>query len=567
MSDAGARPPGARPARSRSFVVFLCYAALTGVMAYPFSLHPATGVLSPGTDTDYFIWALGWDVHALVHQPWSIFDANIFFPFRHTLAYSENVLGSAIFAAPIIWVTHNPMLAMNLLALLSIPLSGLGAYLLGRRVGCSEAAAVLCGLIFAFSPPRFLRLDQFHLTTIQWVPFALAYLHGYLTTGVRRDLRVAVAFFSLQAITSGHGGAMAVLGVVLVLAEWLIANRSVPVRKWAGDFGVAGALLMLPAVLIYLPYRAAQLDVGFRRVLDDWSISTSSFFTSASHVQTWLVARMPDWTWLKQDPDAWLFPGLVPLALAALAFLLPGSRDRASSAPRPVDLRWLYLAIVLLCIWFAVGPPYGVWRWVYWLPGLNFVRVPSRFMLLGTLGLGVLAAMGFDRLVAARGAAAAVVPAVAVGALMLVEFAVMPLDVQPYSATPPAIDYWLASQPGRFGVVEVPVPDSNSVITQERRNTLYMMHSLAHYKPIVEGFSGIQPPGYETMHDQLMQFPDEQSLRTMLRLGVTYAIEHVDLIPPVERATVAERYDRFKDWLTLVAVDGDGRVYRLHPPR
>ncbi len=536
-------------------------------MAYPFSLHPAAGVLSPGTDTDYFIWALGWDVHAIVHQPFSIFDANIFFPFHHTLAYSENVLGSAVLAAPIIWITHNPMLAMNLLALLSIPLSGLGAYVLARRVGCSEAAALVCGLVFAFSPPRFLRLDQFHLTTIQWVPFTLAYLHGYFTTGAKRDLRIAVAFFSWQALTSGHGGAMAVLGVVLALAARLISRPPIAPGKWVRDFGVVGALLILPAVLVYLPYRAAQLDVGFRRVLDDWSISTSSFFTSASHVQSWIVARMPHWTWLAQEPDAWLFPGLLPLVLAVLAFVLRDSRDSRPAEPGPVDPRWLYLVMVLLCIWFAVGPPYGVWRWVYWLPGLNFVRVPSRFMLLGTLGLGVLAAIGFDRLVAARAASTRAGAAVAVGALMLAEFAVMPMDVQPYSATPPTIDSWLATQPGRFGVVEVPLPDSNSVITQERRNTLYMMHSLAHYKPIVEGFSGIQPPGYEAMHDQLIRFPDDASLRTMLRLGVSYAVEHIDLIPPTERAEVAERYERFKDWMTLVAVDGDGRIYRLHPPR
>ena len=78
-----------------------------------------------------------------------------------------------------------------------------------------------------------------------------------------------------------------------------------------------------------------------------------------------------------------------------------GLRREIAAAPssgRGADYRWLYLAVVLVTLWFAIGPPYGVWRWVYWLPGLNFVRVPSRFMLLGVLGLGVLAGLGFDRL-------------------------------------------------------------------------------------------------------------------------------------------------------------------------
>ena len=543
---------------------FLLYAALTLVMAYPYSLHPAAGVLTIGTDTDLYIWALGWDVHAFLHHPFSIFDANIFFPFKHTLAYSENVLGSAILAAPIIWVTGNPMLAFNLIALLSIPLSAYGAYLLARRLGLSQSAAILCGLIFGFAPPRFLRLDQFHLTTIQWVPFALAYLHGYFQSGAKRDLRLAAAFFSLQALTSGHGAAMLVVGMLLVGVERLLRGEPLaPVRRLR-DLGVPGALALLPSALIYIPYRAAQVEVGLRRVLDDWSVSTSSFFSSASHFQTWLISRMPDWAWLKQEPDAWLFPGILPIVLAAAAFVV---RSRPPSSGRGADYRWLYLAVVLVTLWFAIAPPYGVWRWVYWLPGLNFVRVPSRFMLLGVLGLGVLAGLGFDRLMAARPAVAKTRAAVVIGLLMLGEFAVMPLDVQPYRVDPPAVDTWLATQPKPFAVVEVPLPDSYSVITQERRNTLYMLHSLGHYQPIVQGYSGIQPPGYMDLHWKLVKFPDEVSLRALLDLGVKYAVEHIDLIPPTERDEVAARYEKFKDWLTLEHVDGQGRVYLLHNPR
>jgi hypothetical protein len=42
-----------------------------------------------------------------------------------------------------------------------------------------------------------------------------------------------------------------------------------------------------------------------------------------------------------------------------------------------------------------MGPPLGIWPLVYWLPGLNFIRVPSRFTILALLGLAVLAAFGF----------------------------------------------------------------------------------------------------------------------------------------------------------------------------
>ena len=110
----------------RAWHAAILYAALTVALAYPLARHAAGHVLSISADTDLFLWTLSWDAHALVHQPLSIFDANIFAPLHDTLAYSEHLIGSGMFAAPILWLTHNPVLAMNAVALLSCVLCGTG---------------------------------------------------------------------------------------------------------------------------------------------------------------------------------------------------------------------------------------------------------------------------------------------------------------------------------------------------------------------------------------------------------------------------------------------------------
>src|SRR5205807_1845690 len=127
------------------------YFVLTLVLAYPLTVHPATSVLPMGADTNLLMWLLQWDAHALVRQPSSIFDANIYYPYHHTLAYAENLIGSALIAAPVLWVTANPVLALNVVALLSCVLCGAGVYLLARRVGVSPLGAALAGIIFAFA--------------------------------------------------------------------------------------------------------------------------------------------------------------------------------------------------------------------------------------------------------------------------------------------------------------------------------------------------------------------------------------------------------------------------------
>ena len=638
----------------------LLYAALTMAFCYPFSVNLTSNLLSHGTDTDLWVWTIGWDLHALLHQPWAIFDANIFFPFRHTLAYSENMIGSALVAAPVVWLTGNLLLGINVVVLVSIAASGIGARLLARRLGLSEAGALIAGLVFAFTPPRFLRLNQMHLTTIQWIPFSLAYLHAYFQHGRPRDLRLALCFFTLQALTSGHGGAFLVLAIVVVFAVRLAQGEPVAFMRRLRDVGVIGALIILPAALIYVPYRAAQVEVGLRRALEgDWGLSASSFFTSSSYVQQCIVKHAPAWDWLAVPPDAWLFPGFLPIALAFVAIVrrprvehprdegertadAPGWRAVAAALEMaivisagfavwavyvggiywrfgdvvirshgarpwlvvaalvacrlavlgrasfdmparlmgamrsliqwplriPAALRrdegfWTYLLIALLCLWLAIGQPFGLWRWTYWLPGLNFVRVPSRFMLLGCLALGVLAGLGVDRLTRSASPRRRNVVALVIGALLVAEFAVPPVMPEPFHLPTPAIEAWVGREGRPMSIVDLPVTDSYSVITREMRNTLFMLHSMAHWQPIVEGYSGTQPPGYEDVIWELATFPDEKSLATMRRLGVTHAILHVDLVPPTERAEVEARFARFADRVVLEHVEGDGRLYAL----
>ncbi len=539
----------------------LLFLVVTIAMTWPFATRLTNGVISEGTDTDLPIWTLAWDVHAFTHNPAGIFDANIFHPFRHTLAYSENLIGSAFLAAPIIWITGQPLLAMNVIVLASIVLSALGAYLLARRLGVGTAASLICGLVFAFAPPRFMRIDQFHLTTIQWIPFCLAFLHTYFETGRARDLRIAIGFFSWQALTSGHGGALLTLGVLMLLADRLIRRTPVALGRRLRDAGIPGLLLLVPPVLVFLPYRAVQQEIGLRRTLDDWSISSSSFVSSPTYVHTWLRGWLPDWTWLQTSPDAWLFPGVLPIALAVIAV----ARWRPSSWRLP-PAAWVYAAIAVLCAWLAVGPPYGVWRWMYWLPGLNFVRVPSRFTILGVLALGVLAAIGFERLTRRASPRTRGWAAVIAGAALLAEFVVPPLVPFPYTVEIPAIDRHVATLPGRVAVVELPVPDSLNVVVRERRNTRYMIHSLGHFRPIFQGFSGTQPPGYEDVYWQLTTFPDERSLRTLTRMGFTHVILHWSLVPEIEREGVEHRFSEFADWVKLEAVMGEGRLYSLRWP-
>jgi len=770
-------------ARHTSWAAAALYVGLTILLAYPLSVTANRTLPSDDPDGHLFMWTVAWDAHAFVHQPLSIFDANIFYPNHDSLAYSENLIGSAMFAAPVLWLTANPVLAVNTVSLVSCVLCGLGAFVLGRRVGLSTPASALTGIVFAFSPPRFFRFSQLHLAAVQWIPFSLASLHAYLEHGEKRDIRLAIAFFTLQVLASGHGAVFAAVAILLMITYRLALGEPIGFIRRLRDIGLAGALLLVPVILIAIPYRAAQVEVGLRRVLDPVGTPLQNFFASPTRVDALLQRLITDKN-INSGATAWLFPGFLPVLLALVAVIagcrplaqrlmlpattkdtthtrekqqtgLPGvpsasfvgktaphnrvallvfliaalswaalgaapslfgaggglapqyyandgvawtgylsveqpgrydfgitadedvrlsidnrvvidyrnSRDRPADQPSPaktgsvpmssgshrillertkasertgLDLIWaregdpkgyqpvsesvlsrrpvssstmmilrtlawlrataavvaglaalwwvcirlagrravwtawgaqyrdnptaFYLLLTVVSAGLALGGRYGLWQFVYWLPGFNFIRGSSRFMVLGLLGVAVLSGVGFDGLTARLVPARRTLAALAVGGLLVAEFSALPFTGVPYRLDIPAADLWVARQQKPFSVAEVPVT------TSERYHSNYMLHSMAHWQKTVHGFSGIRPALHEELYDQLRTFPSEDSVRHLAQLDVTYVIVHSSWFPAEERRLVEERLLAFGSSLKLEYMDPDSRVYSIHRP-
>ncbi len=644
--------------KRRFALIALLYVLLTLLLSYPRPLHLTTRLFAGGTDPQLWLWTLAWDTHAFTHQPWAIFDANIFYPGHHALAYSENLIGSAFLAAPIIWLSRNSVLAMNLVELSSIVLSAIGTYLLARRAGLRQSSAVLAGMVFAFAPARFLRITQFHLTTVQWVPFGLAFLYSYLHGGRKADLRWFLLFFSLQAITSGHGAVFLQVASAILILHRLAQGEPLALGRRLRDVGVPGALLLGPPALLYLAYRAARTEApALARALDDYGVSTASYFASPAHFQQFVLSHAPSWM-TTPEADASLFQGYLPLLLSIVAIAWIG-RERAHAGTVPSNRRWLRAAVLvevstvllaaaaavaswsgasrlklssgtvlisarhpwriwllaaalaavriamssrapigivmrvrrlagtvsewwrarcrdaatpfalitLVSAWLTLGPPFGLWRWVYWLPVFSFLRVPSRFVILVMLGLAILAGFGFERMTTRLAPLRRSIAATIVGVLLIGEFAAIPLGSEPFRVDPPPIDRWLDAQPKPFVVAEVPMPRTTSPPVVAIFNARYMLHSTAHWQKTVHGFSGAEPPFHTLLYLQMSRFPDDESVQKLTDLGVTYVIVHPEFYRGSEQAEAESRMLRYADWLTLLHVEGPDRVYSLHKPR
>lgn len=637
----------------RGTCVVVLFLILTALLTFPLSFAPASRALPLSADTRLFLWTISWDVHALLHQPLRIFDANIFFPERHTLAYSEHLLGSALLGAPFLLATGNPLLAINVVLLLSCVLSAAGTYLLARRLGIGREGALAAGVVFAFASPRFSRLAQLHMATLQWIPFCLASLHAYAKARSRRHLLAAAALFTLQAVTSGHGGLFLLLAGALLLAYLWAFGLLPPPGRAVRDLGLAGILVLALNALFLLPYWQVQREVGLHRTLgavEEWTPNAVSFLAAPTYVQQALLSLIPALRQQVEGARAFLFPGWLTLVFAALAlrrhrapgtavappiaaraplwvrvldslvvasglttlaihvaggidWTLGGLRLSARNAERSAlvfaglvlvrlaaarrapfafapPLRWLaaalrrqlearmgvqvgfYVVLTLLSLWASLGPRLGFYTVLYRLvPGFDLIRVPSRLTILTLLALAVLAGFGFDRAIEGT-KRRAVFGALAV-ALLVTELAAFPLKAVPYAIEIPVVDRWLATQPGPFAIVELPVADPADAVASARLHSHYMLHSTAHWHPILNGYSGLTPPRHERLFRVLTAFPDTASLAELEALGIRYVVVHGDLYAGAQRERAESRLAAFADRLNLEVQEGDGRVYSL----
>jgi hypothetical protein len=132
---------------------------------------------------------------------------------------------------------------------------------------------------------------------------------------------------------------------------------------------------------------------------------------------------------------------------------------------------------------------------------------------------------------------------------------------------PPPVYRWLAAQPGRDAVVHLPMLD---VYGLERRpafhESIYMVYSTLHWKPLVNGYAGIEPRRYVQLRELLRAFPSPESLGALRAAGTRYVVVHRRGYGPNQWERLEARMPQaLSSSLRELAVLGTDTVYELLP--
>ena len=526
-------------------VATLGFLLATLVVTYPWPFHLADLGRADNGDGQYAIWNVAWVARTIVADPVHLFDANIFYPRRWTLAYSETNVGAGILAAPVYWMTANPYAAHNFVVLASFVLSGLGMYCLATYLFGDRRAAFVAGLAFAFCPYLFGHLPHIQLLMIAGLPFSLLAFHRLAdrpTAGRGALLGLALA---VQAIFCAYYGvfAMLLVGLAIVFAA-TTARRFSDLAYWQaiGVSIVVGAVVVAPVVW---PHVVLWREAGFNRPLDAaraYSAGWEMYAASYAFAHDWMMGA-------GRRSGELLFPGIVSVAFAVSAII---GALRASRRSR--ELTALYALAALFALWMSFGPQGGLYAVFYaWFPGFTFMRAPSRFGVVFTFAVCVLAAQGIARFLNWAPRSSLVAAAIAV---VTVAELLEPLPLSRVPKTAPVYSV-LAAQP-RGALLELPVYSH----PLRHLRTRYMLSSTAHWMPLVGGYSDHIPPDFTAEIPVLADFPNDAAFTVLKRDRVRYVIFHLEAYADQERSLDA-RLATFGPYLRRVYKDKDSLLYEI----
>ncbi|MDO7884706.1 hypothetical protein [Hymenobacter cheonanensis] len=387
----------------------LAYAALFFWFSWPLGRQWSTAFVgNPHSDANQYIW-----------NAWN---------FQHQVAAGHNPFFTPMLLYPQgtgLWLhTYTPVLgalnvllrqefwAVNVGLLLSFVLSGLGAARLAGRWVRQPLLCALVGFVFAFSPFKLAHwAEHYHVLLTATVPFyilafldGLAFAPGRWVPQVRSRRQVAWAivlllitlfsdYYTLAGLLWFSAGYAAWWGLRLGELSW---------RRWQPWAG-----LVIVFVLGHFISRGLAL-AGLDDKAGVWWGGDLAGYLVPPNDSRWLATPATQAFW--QSPrlhnpastENVSFLGYL-LPLLALGLAVAARRRPGAAAPVPAETRpfWFLLALFILLTmpelrWHGkdlLRMPTSI---VHFVPFLNNIRCPVRYVMLASLLLPLAASIGLD---------------------------------------------------------------------------------------------------------------------------------------------------------------------------
>jgi hypothetical protein len=376
----------------------LVYVTLAIIFTWPLAKNFQTAIVgqSDFTDGPFFLWNLWWVNKSILTGANPFFSTFIYFPAQANLTLHTLTLTSGLIAIPLLQLM-NLVAAQNTIIIGSLVASALGTAVLVNYLTKSKIPAIISGVIFAFTPniAGHLMAGHFNLAILWCIPLIVLFFIKTLredsfTNPVVLGLLLAAQFYLDLQVGSA---AMIILFIIFLFNALSGFRKTINLRK-----GFLYLLVVLPFILIFLaPYTHWTKEFwADRHVEETYNNGDFAIIFGANPLNpiSWLKG---DFNLLVKTMGSFRESAISLGRIAIIISVLSFAFFRKHLGDKAIFLTMAIVGIVL-----AAGPSFQFnnqistnfhlpFYYLAKLPPFNIGVVPTRYIIITTLALAVLA--------------------------------------------------------------------------------------------------------------------------------------------------------------------------------
>jgi len=567
-----------------SAIIFLIFSLY---ITFPLIEH--MGNWSTGTGDELVIaWIQNWVIHTFTTNPFSLFEANLYFPYHNTLAYTELFLPSSLLSIISLKVFAQPIAVVNFTLISSLFMLGFFTFLLSFYITEDFLPSLFSGMLIIFSPAVLDKKVHLQILALEWIPLSiLCFLH-FIKTNKTLFLILSFLFFVLQTYNSFLPGYFLVFFFLIYLIYIFFYDKrklKQIIKKILLAFLISIALL-LPIVIPY--YKVSYEFHAVRDVRDaiHFALQPEDFIYPNEHTK--LAPTLLKIESLEKLPaKAEVKPGYLGLLFTLLSILLIFNFFRNFKKKEIVFNVFTITSILGLLL--SLGPFLHIGRltihkpfpiplpyllFYYILPGFNGFRNSARWEMLFIVCMSTSIAIFLPKLLKnyKKSVKIAIYIFLFFGVVLEYNFPMHFVQVATFKQFPKVYSY-LAKIPNHPIILFMPVynwstPNSGEEILRD-------YYSIEGFPKTINGYSSFSPPPWQKLVEfLLLYFPDTKTINEIKKLKVNYIVlerdKYQELISSQFQFVNFKSFDqtieslKTNSSLSFMGVFGDAYVFKIN---